>query len=51
MQSIPTEAARARLIAAYAHDVTEEEWALGYRWDIVVRGPQGTPFEVSEVKL
>jgi protocatechuate 3,4-dioxygenase beta subunit len=25
--------------------VTEEEWALGYRFDLVVRGPQATPFE------
>jgi protocatechuate 3,4-dioxygenase beta subunit len=42
---VPTEAARARLVAAYAHDVTEEEWALGYRFDIVLRGPDATPFE------
>ena len=25
--------------------VTEPEWALGYTWDIVVRGKDGTPFE------
>jgi protocatechuate 3,4-dioxygenase beta subunit len=37
--------ARPRLIAAYAHDVTEPEWALGYRFDIVLGGPNGTPFE------
>jgi protocatechuate 3,4-dioxygenase beta subunit len=49
MQSAPTEEARQRLVAAYDHSVTEPEWALGYRWDIVVRGPEGTPFE-SEVK-
>ncbi len=35
--------ARERLVAAYAHDVTEAEWALGYRWDIVLRGPLRTP--------
>lgn len=34
-----------RLIAAYDHDVTIENWALGYRWDIVLRGPEATPFE------
>ena len=45
MQSVPTEAARQRLIAAYDHNVTEPEWALGYRWNIVVRGPYATPFE------
>src|SRR6266849_10378909 len=48
IQSVPTEEARQRLIAAYAHDVTEPEWALGYRWDIVVRGPYATPFEPPE---
>ena len=26
---------------AYAHDVTEPEWALGYRWDIVLRRSGG----------
>ena len=45
MNAVPTEQARKRLIAAYDHDVTEQEWALGYRWDIVVRGPYATPFE------
>ncbi|MFN8525386.1 MAG: protocatechuate 3,4-dioxygenase subunit beta [Chloroflexota bacterium] len=45
MQSIPSAEARARLTAAYAHDVTEPEWALGYRWDIVVRGASATPLE------
>jgi protocatechuate 3,4-dioxygenase beta subunit len=28
------------------HDVTEPEWALG-RFDIVLRGPDATPFETS----
>jgi protocatechuate 3,4-dioxygenase, beta subunit len=36
-----------RMIASYDHDVTEEEWALGYRFDIVLRGPEATPFEGS----
>jgi protocatechuate 3,4-dioxygenase beta subunit len=39
------EAARPRLIAAYAHDVTEAEWALGWRWDIVIGGASATTFE------
>jgi len=43
--SVPTERARAALIAAYAHDVTEPEWALGWRWDIVLGGPDATTFE------
>ena len=42
--SVPS-GARGRLIADYAHDVTEPEWALGWRWDIVLDGPSSTPFE------
>ena len=41
------EAARPRLIAAYDHDITEPEWALGYRFDVVLRGPRATPFEAT----
>lgn len=36
---------RDRMIASYDNDVTVENWALGYRWDIVLRGPDATPFE------
>ncbi|WP_172382762.1 protocatechuate 3,4-dioxygenase subunit beta [Streptomyces sp. MNP-20] len=43
--SIPDEAARARLVAAYDHGLTVPEWALGYRWDIVLDGPSATRFE------
>lgn len=43
--SVPDPAARTRLIATYDHDVTTPEWALGFRWDIVVRGPTRTPTE------
>ena len=32
----------------YDHDVTSEEWALGYRWDIVLRGPNATPMELGD---
>ncbi|HWZ18144.1 MAG TPA: protocatechuate 3,4-dioxygenase subunit beta [Ktedonobacteraceae bacterium] len=48
MNAVPTEDARKRLIALYDHSVTEPEWALGYRWDIVVRGSHATPFESKE---
>lgn len=41
----PDEAARNRLIAAFDLALTEPEWALGYRWDIVLRGAAATPFE------
>jgi protocatechuate 3,4-dioxygenase, beta subunit len=42
---IPDPAARARLISFYDHDVTQPEWALGYRFDIVISGSLETPFE------
>ncbi len=37
-QSIPAEQARQRLIADFDLKVTEPEWALGYRFDFVLRG-------------
>ena len=43
--SVSDEAARNRLIATYDHDVTEEVWALGFRFDIVLAGSKMTPFE------
>lgn len=46
--SVPTEAARARLIAQYAHEVTQPGYALGYRFDIVLHGETATPFEPFE---
>jgi protocatechuate 3,4-dioxygenase, beta subunit len=42
---IPDPASRARLISFYDHDVTQPEWALGYRFDIVIAGSLETPFE------
>ena len=39
-QSIIDPAARERLVADYDHDVSEPEWALGYRWDMVLTGPE-----------
>jgi protocatechuate 3,4-dioxygenase, beta subunit len=43
--SIPDENGRQRLIATYAHDITRPEWALGFRFDIVLCGSRMTPFE------
>ena len=37
-----------RLVARLDLDATVPEWALGYRWDIVVAGHQATPFEDQE---
>jgi len=48
LNSIPTESGRRRLIAAYDQRVTEPEFALGFRFDIVLRGRRATPFEKSE---
>lgn len=48
LTGIPDDIGRQRLIAAYAHDVTQPEWALGYRFDIVLCGSQMTPFETRE---
>jgi protocatechuate 3,4-dioxygenase beta subunit len=42
LRSVPEEA-RNRLVAGFDFDTTEPEWALGYLWDIVVRGSQATP--------
>jgi protocatechuate 3,4-dioxygenase beta subunit len=42
---IPDDRARQRLIARYDHSLTIPEWALGYRFDIVVCGPRQTPLE------
>lgn len=42
------EAARDRLIARFDLDVTRPEWALGYRFDITLRGREATPFEEGD---
>ena len=42
------EHSRYRMVADYDHTVTQENWALGYRWDIVLRGPSATPFEEDD---
>src|SRR4051812_39610438 len=43
--SVRDERAARRTISAYDHDATEEQWALAFRWDIVLRGEQATPTE------
>jgi protocatechuate 3,4-dioxygenase beta subunit len=37
--------ARERLVSRFDWETTTPEWALGYRFDIVLRGPAATPFE------
>ena len=45
LQSIPDADARARLVSQFDLSLTEPEWALGYRFDIVLRGRRATHFE------
>ncbi len=42
-QSTADAAARERLISAYVPELSEAEWALGYRFDLVLRGRTATP--------
>jgi protocatechuate 3,4-dioxygenase beta subunit len=44
-QSIPDERARQRLIADFDLATTKPEWALGYQFNIILRGREATPFE------
>jgi protocatechuate 3,4-dioxygenase, beta subunit len=44
--SVPDEKARGRLVARFDLGLTRPEWALGYRFDIVLRGREATPTEI-----
>jgi protocatechuate 3,4-dioxygenase, beta subunit len=48
--SIPDPGARQRLIARFDLDTTEPDWALGFQWDIVLRGRDATAFESEEAR-
>jgi protocatechuate 3,4-dioxygenase beta subunit len=45
---VPDQAARERLVASFELGLTKPEWALGYRFDIVLRGRGATPFEAGD---
>lgn len=45
--SVPDPKARERMIARFDLDVTEPDWAIGYTWDIVLRGREATVFEAE----
>lgn len=47
-QSITDQQARDRLVSVYDHNVSEHEWLLGYRWDVVLTGSHSTPMEPEE---
>lgn len=44
-QSVRDPKGRERLVSALDLDLAKEEWALGYRWDIVLGDRLGTPME------
>jgi protocatechuate 3,4-dioxygenase beta subunit len=46
-RSVRDPAARERLISSFDLDTTEPEWALAYRFDVVLGGSAATPFEGS----
>jgi protocatechuate 3,4-dioxygenase, beta subunit len=46
--SVPDARAREAMVAAFDLDVTQPDWALGYQWDIVLRGAKATAFEQEE---
>jgi protocatechuate 3,4-dioxygenase beta subunit len=42
---VPDTSAKERLIARFDLEKTVPHYALGYRWDIVLRGRDATPME------
>ncbi|MBO0821236.1 MAG: protocatechuate 3,4-dioxygenase subunit beta, partial [Nocardiopsaceae bacterium] len=43
--SVPDEKAKSRLVSEFSMEETQPEWALAYRFDIVLRGRSATVFE------
>jgi protocatechuate 3,4-dioxygenase beta subunit len=48
LNSIPDPRGRERLISTFDLAATEPEWALAFRFDIVLRGREATPFEEKD---
>jgi protocatechuate 3,4-dioxygenase beta subunit len=48
VKSIPDPRGRELLVSRFDWETTEPRWALGYRWDIVLRGRLATPREASD---
>ncbi len=44
-QSVPDEKARQRMVSKFDLETTQPQWALGYKFDIVLRGPEATWFD------
>jgi protocatechuate 3,4-dioxygenase, beta subunit len=47
--SVRDEKARERLVSTFDLGLTEPDWALGYRFDIVAGGRDSTPFEEPHI--
>ncbi|MFD1811168.1 protocatechuate 3,4-dioxygenase subunit beta [Rhodococcus gannanensis] len=45
--SVP-DGARQRMISVFDYEATTDNWALGFRFDIVLRGHDATPFEEDD---
>jgi protocatechuate 3,4-dioxygenase, beta subunit len=45
LNSVPDPRGRERLICRFDINLTEPDWALGFWWDIVLRGRDATPME------
>jgi len=43
--SVSDSRARQRMVAGLDMELTQPEWALGYTWDIVLRGRDAAVFE------
>jgi protocatechuate 3,4-dioxygenase, beta subunit len=43
--SVPDPKVRERMVSKFSLDLTEPEWALGFNFDIVLRGRDATPME------
>jgi protocatechuate 3,4-dioxygenase, beta subunit len=43
--SIPDTESRQRLVSKFDIGLTKPDWALGFRWDVVLRGRDATPME------
>jgi protocatechuate 3,4-dioxygenase beta subunit len=46
-ESVRDPRARQRMVAAFDLELTKPEWALGYRFDLVLRGRNATPMEAG----
>ena len=45
LESVRDERARERLVSSFDLELTQPDWALGYRFDIVLGGREATPLE------